>query len=157
MAQALATLNAPVPLKPARGPGQRRARPPNGFGALWGEDFFLLRSLLTGDTVQYRGQWPHLHTSLWHTTMDLYNLGLQCKHHKWTVQNRLECRYHEFLKATKWPEYTSICTLEANYKSQGRAKWWVSDTPNLNFWGVLTPTLAVPVRHIARSNDGVKM
>jgi len=28
-----------------------------------------------------------------------------------------------------------FCSLEANYKSQGRPKLLVSDTPNLNFWG----------------------
>ena len=38
-----------------------------------------------------------------------------------------------------------LCTLEANYKSQCWPKLWYCWTPNLNFWGCRTPTVAVPL------------
>ena len=39
------------------------------------------------------------------------------------------------MKIIKWPEYASreLCSLEANYKSHGRPKLWVSDTPTWIF------------------------
>ena len=50
-------------------------------------------------------------------------------------------------KSSKMTWIHQLCSLETNYKSHGIWKLWGVVRPNLNFWGVRTPTTPAVVRH----------